>query len=203
MTEGEARAWIADRYPERLTLIERMVAMILAENERQNLISPSTVDRVWSRHVVDSLQLVSLAGEGSGRTWLDIGTGGGFPGLVVAAVWDGPVVLVEPRRRRAEFLTAIAAALELDQVVVRQAKVEKVGHQAHILSARAVAPVAALVEGSRSVALPGARWLLPRGRMDATDEAVLTAQGIMFHVEHSVTEEGSRIVVIREEELAR
>lgn len=203
MTEAEARAWVTVKYPKQEALIERMVAMILAENERQNLISPSTVERVWSRHVVDSLQLVPLAEEANGRTWLDIGTGGGFPGLVVAAVWNGPIILVEPRRRRAEFLAETATALGLDQVVVRQAKVEKVRDQAHIFSARAVAPVAALVEGSRHVALPGARWLLPRGRMDSTDEAVLTAQGIMFHVEHSVTEEGSRVVVIREEELAR
>lgn len=203
MTEDEARDWIVAHYPEALPLLEKMVALILSESERQNLIAPSTVGRVWGRHVVDSLQLAQIAGAGRERTWLDIGTGGGFPGLVVAAVWDGPVILVEPRRRRAEFLTDAAAELGLGKVGVRQAKIEAIRERAHILSARAVAPVATLVEASRGVACPGARWLLPRGRMDATDEAVLSAQGIMFHVEHSVTEEGSRIVVIREEELAR
>jgi 16S rRNA (guanine527-N7)-methyltransferase len=180
-----------------------MVALILEEGERQNLIAPSTIGSIWGRHVVDSLQLVQIAGASEGRTWLDIGTGGGFPGLVVAAVWDGPVILVEPRRRRAEFLEVAAAELGLDNVTVRQVKIEAVRDRAHVFSARAVAPVATLVEASRGVAWPGARWLLPRGRMDATDEAVLAAQGIVFHVEHSVTEEGSRIVVIREEELAR
>lgn len=203
MTEDDARVWIEARYPDALPVLEQMVALILAESGRQNLIAPSTVDSVWGRHVVDSLQLAGLAGADHGRTWLDIGTGGGFPGLVVAAIWNGPMILVEPRRRRADFLQSASRELGLRNVTVRQAKIEAVCDRATILSARAVAPVATLVEASRDVALPGARWLLPRGRMDANDEAVLAAQGIMFHVEHSVTEQGSGIVVIREEELTR
>jgi len=202
MTDEEAHGWINARFPTAVPLLGRLVDSIIAENERQNLIAPSTVATVWSRHVVDSLQLVPLVSGMETETWLDVGTGGGFPGLMVAVVWDGPVILVEPRRRRAEFLHATAREHGLGNVTVRQARVENVAERAMIVSARAVASIPILVDATRHVAMPNARWLLPRGRFDAEEQSVLTASRIVFHVEQSVTEEASRVVVIREEELA-
>ena len=195
MTEDEARVWIEARFPEHVVALERMVALVLAENEQQNLIAPSTTAMVWSRHMVDSLQLIHWANEQG--TWLDVGTGGGFPGLAIAVVRCEPMILVEPRRRRAEFLTKASELLGLSHVTVLQAKVEAVRARADIISARAVAPVATLVEATRHVALPSTRWLLPRGRFEPEEQAALAARGIMFHVEHSATEAGSRIVVIQ------
>src|ERR1700758_1432588 len=77
---------------ETLSRLDRLVEILLERNQITNLIAKSTVPHVWTRHVADSLQLVSLA---QGRTWADLGSGGGFPGLVIAcalAEHDGAVV---------------------------------------------------------------------------------------------------------------
>ncbi|HEX8389483.1 MAG TPA: RsmG family class I SAM-dependent methyltransferase, partial [Sphingomonas sp.] len=125
MTEEEARDWVADRFtPEQRARLDRFAAMVADENGRQNLVSPATLRTIWARHMVDSLQLIDLAP--ADGAWMDIGTGGGFPGLVVGIVRDTAVHLVEPRRRRAEFLSAAADELGLPHVAVHASKVESV-----------------------------------------------------------------------------
>ncbi|RZM33276.1 MAG: 16S rRNA (guanine(527)-N(7))-methyltransferase RsmG, partial [Sphingomonas sp.] len=106
MTEDDAQSWTTERFGAEATeRLNAFVAMVVEEAPHQNLIAPSTIPTIWDRHVVDSLQLIALAGaDTSAKRWLDIGTGGGFPGMVVALVREGPVDLVEPRRRRADFL---------------------------------------------------------------------------------------------------
>ena len=84
------------------TRLERYVALLLEENERQNLIAASTLDDSGNATSLDSAQLVALS---HGRaSWFDIGSGAGLPGMVIAILVGGPVTLVEPRRLRADFL---------------------------------------------------------------------------------------------------
>ena len=71
--------------------------------QRQNLVSASTLDQLWERHILDSAQLVRFEPR-PGASWVDIGSGAGLPGIVIACLVDGPGTLVEPRRLRAEFL---------------------------------------------------------------------------------------------------
>lgn len=196
MTEEEARGWIAERFDaQAVGKLERMVAMVADETTRQNLIAPSTVSTIWSRHMVDSLQLVDLAP--ADGAWVDIGTGGGFPGLAVAIVRDTAVHLVEPRRKRALFLEQAAVALGLPHVTVHASKVEAVSIRAKTISARAVASVAALVEAARHVASRDTVWLLPRGRVGPEELAGLPQHARVFHVEQSLTDPESQIVVLR------
>ena len=196
MTEEEARAWAAERFDgQEVARLERMAALVAEEATRQNLIAPSTLPTIWSRHLVDSLQLVDLAPVDG--AWLDIGTGGGFPGLAIACVRDTAVHLVEPRRKRADFLAQAADALGLPHVVVHASKVESVDARAKTVSARAVAGVAALVEAARHVASRDTVWLLPRGRVDEAELADLPQHARVFHVEQSITDPDSKIVVLR------
>ena len=67
--------------------LEALATLVIAENQRQNLIAQSTIDSLWARHILDSVQLKRFAGKD--ESWLDIGTGGGFPGLAIAAADPG------------------------------------------------------------------------------------------------------------------
>ena len=106
MTEEQARRWLTDELGvprETMARLDRFVAFLTSENERQNLVSRGTLEAVWVRHIVDSAQLLRFA-QSPEAGWLDLGTGAGFPGLIVAALHNGPVVMVEERAKRVEFL---------------------------------------------------------------------------------------------------
>lgn len=197
MTEDEARAWVAAKFDAGIVeVLEHFASLLIDENERQNLIASSTVPLLWSRHIVDSLQLLQLTD--AHAPWLDVGTGGGFPGLVVAVATDAPTMLVEPRKRRAEFLQACVDRLELRHVQVATKRVEAVAFSAAVISARAVDSIANLLRASWHCAKDGTRWLLPRGSVDHADLRQLAARsGKVFHVEQSLTDPYSHIVVIR------
>lgn len=195
MIEEEARNWIAARFG---TAAEARVAtfleMVIAENGRQNLIAPSTVATIWARHAVDSAQLMSLGQAGS---WIDIGTGGGFPGMIVALLRSDPVLMVEPRTRRAAFLQQCVDSLGLAHAQAAASKVESIGAIASTISARAVAPVEKLLRMASSCAKEDTRWLLPRGRLGEADLAFVRHHWRgAFHVEQSLTDQGSSILVL-------
>ena len=78
----------ADVSRETIALLEQYVALLLKENARQNLIARSTTHEIWQRHIADSAQLVPLAPPGT-RSWIDLGSGAGFPGLVAAIMMAG------------------------------------------------------------------------------------------------------------------
>ena len=83
--------------------LEAYASLLKAESARQNLVSAATLDHLWERHILDSAQLVRFEPH-SGASWVDIGSGAGLPGIVVACLIEGPVTLIEPRRLRADFL---------------------------------------------------------------------------------------------------
>jgi 16S rRNA (guanine527-N7)-methyltransferase len=197
MIEQDARQWIIDQHgAERMERVERFLALVAEENEQQNLIAPSTIATIWERHALDSAQLLKLAPAGA-KQWIDVGTGGGFPGMVVALLFDGKVALVEPRRRRADFLERAADACELTNVAVYAAKIEQVDAIGDVISARAVASVEKLLQATAHCATPATRWILPRGRLDPDQlNSLRSNRRMMFHVEHSLTDPASSILVV-------
>ncbi|WP_375391147.1 16S rRNA (guanine(527)-N(7))-methyltransferase RsmG [uncultured Sphingomonas sp.] len=195
MTEDEAKDWIADRFgASAVDGVGAIVTRVIAENQRQNLVSPSTIGSIWNRHAADSAQL-ALLGEPAGL-WIDIGPGGGFPGMIVAMVRAAPMLLIEPRRKRAEFLVEMARDLHLTHVHVMASRVEVVREMATIISARAVASVEKLFDAGQACAMQETRWLLPRGRIEQADLLAIERdwQGT-FHVKQSVTDRTSSILV--------
>ena len=196
MTEDDAKSWIETRYgTPAVDRIGTLLGHVRTEAIRQNLIAPSTFETMWERHVVDSAQLLDHAP--AGGHWLDIGSGAGFPGMVLAALGTHHISLVEPRRRRATFLSDITTALGLEaRVSVYCARVETVRLEADVITARAVASLDNLFAWAAHTATAETRWILPKGK--SAREEVATAKQAwhgMFHVEHSITDPASMIIL--------
>lgn len=176
--------------------IEDYVALLRAAAAEQNLIAPSTMDAIWDRHVLDSAQLVRFAPSPS-ASWLDIGSGAGLPGIIIALLVDGPVTLIEPRRLRVGFLEHAVGHLGLaPRVSILGSKVERIEGRFDVITARAVASLSNLLEISAHLSTRKTTWVLPKGRSARTElaEAQRSWQG-SFHLEPSVTGEDSYIIV--------
>lgn len=179
---------------ETIERLEAYVALLKQESGRQNLVSRPSLDRTWERHIVDSAQLVRFESR-TGASWVDIGSGAGLPGVVIACLVEGRVTMVEPRRLRADFLHKVVDALSLNAKVLC-AKAERVEGKFDVITARAVAPLSQLLEISLHLSTRNSVWVLPKGRNAETElaETMRSWQGA-FHVERSVTDADSLIVV--------
>lgn len=199
MTEDEARAWLVANFDvsrETLDQLNAYSALVREGQTTQNLVSASTLPTFWSRHIIDSAQLVLLAGAGR---WMDIGSGAGVPGIVTAILTRAPTILVESRARRAEFLKETAEKLGLANVTVVASTVQKlVANPVDIITARAVATLPALLEMALPFAHKGTVWLLPKGKSAQSELASLPRawQGD-WDVRASVTDPESQILVGR------
>lgn len=202
MTEDDAKGLIVTRFgADRADQVAAFLRMVEEENLRQNLIAPSTIASMWNRHALDSAQLMFHV-KHSASSWLDIGTGGGFPGIVVAILFDGDVAMVEPRRKRVDFLLSCCERLGLTNAEVSAGKVEALeSGRFDIISARAVASVEKLLQAADHCAKPTTRWILPRGRIDEESVTALRRdRSRMFHVEQSLTDPGSAILIVDRKE---
>ncbi|HET9355334.1 MAG TPA: 16S rRNA (guanine(527)-N(7))-methyltransferase RsmG, partial [Sphingomicrobium sp.] len=141
--------------------LEHYVALLRDAAQSQNLVSRSTLETLWDRHIADSAQLVPLGP--AGGFWADLGSGAGLPGLVVAILTGDPMTLIEPRRLRAEFLRNAVAELGLN-VSVLAAKAQSATGRFDVITARAVAPAGELLGMSAHLAHKGTRFLLMKGR---------------------------------------
>ena len=197
-SEAEARAFCAARTDSAgVARLDRLAEMLADENERQNLVSSASLEAVWQRHFADSLQLLDHAPRQASR-WLDLGSGAGFPGLALAAAVPATtMILVESRKRRAEWLIRAAAALGLKNCRVIGARLENVEtFPAAVITARAFAPLGKLLELSARFSTRDTAWLLPKGRSAAqelADQPVRVRE--MFHVEQSRTDPAGGILV--------
>lgn len=197
--EEDARAWLR-RMPEgdaaAMARLERLVELLAEENQRQNLVSAASLQEVWRRHIADSAQLLPRVPRGT-ASWLDLGTGAGFPGLVVAALRpECEVLLVESRRRRIDWLERVCKELELGRAKVVGMRIEDVPTR-HVgaISARAFAPLDRLLDLSARFSTSDTIWLLPKGRSAQQELQMLQGWNHMFHVEQSLTDPEAGVIV--------
>jgi 16S rRNA (guanine527-N7)-methyltransferase len=188
---------------ETLERLDRFVALLLKWQQTTNLIARSTIPEVWTRHVADSLQLLALAPDA--RVWIDLGSGGGFPGMVIAcAIADVPgaaVHLVESNSKKAAFLREAARVAGVPATIhaIRIEKfVDSFAGPADAVTARAVAPLKLLLDQSVSLIVAGALGIFPKGQ---DVEAELTEASkywkINVNLVPSRTDLMGRIVVVR------
>ena len=183
---------------EKLELLERELRRWQAI---KNLVGPATLDRIWDRHIVDSLQLLDLAPDAT--TWLDLGSGAGFPGLVLAiagAARGLQVHLVESNSRKCAFLRHIAR-LTGASARVHEARLETVVPgfvgKADVVSARALASLPMLLDWTEPLLKAGTMGLFPKGR-DAEIELTEARKKWTFEAEilPSLTDPDARILRI-------
>lgn len=198
-TEGAARDWL-QQLPEcdeaAMCRLEKLVTLLAEENQRQNLVSAASLDEVWRRHIVDSAQLLSFVPRGT-SPWLDLGTGAGFPGLVIASLRpECEVLMVESRARRIDWLERARMALDLLNARVIGKRLEQVETvHAKVISARAFAPLDRLLSLSARFSTSETQWLLPKGRSAKQELKELRGWNHQFHVEQSVTDPQAGIIV--------
>jgi 16S rRNA (guanine527-N7)-methyltransferase len=183
---------------ETLDLLQRYAGLLREESTKQNLVSSSTLDTLWQRHVLDSAQLVKFA-PAPESSWADIGSGAGLPGMVIAILVSGPVLLIEPRRLRADFLRRATAELGLEsRVMVAATKVERVTGAFDVITARAVAELDKLLKISTHLSTRKSLWVLPKGR---SAESELAQARRNWHCDAELvpsrTDPESRILLLR------
>jgi 16S rRNA (guanine527-N7)-methyltransferase len=195
--EGSARAWVAalSDDPRNKTRLEQLVTLLLEANQTQNLVSRSSLSQIWQRHIADSGQLL-LNVPRETNSWLDIGTGAGFPGLVVACLRPNlAITLSEPRARRVAWLRHATEQLKLPRVEVCGQPAERLPQRAYdVISARAVAPLNELIALSARFSTPTTLWRLPKGRNAKQELDGLRGWDHLFHVEQSRTDPSAGII---------
>lgn len=172
----------------------------------KNLVGPGTLDAVWTRHIADSLQLLALVPDAP-QAWLDLGSGAGFPGLVIAiaAPPGSRVHLVESNSRKCAFLRHAARATGAS-AQVHEGRIEDlvsafVG-QVDIVTARALAPLTQLLAWSEPVLSKGPIGLFLKGR-EASSELTEAQRSWRFHYEAIPSRTDSQARILRIADLAR
>ena len=198
---GEGRSQILSAYDvsrETTQALDTYVAQLTRWQTVKNLVGPSTLSEVWSRHIADALQLLALAPDA--KRWIDLGSGAGIPGLILAIAGKErgiQVTLVESNARKCAFLTE-AARLTGAPATVRNARIEAViGAEAgaDIVCARALAALDQLLDWSAPLLKSGTTGLFPKGR-DVQAELTQAAARWTFTYDlvPSRTESDARIV---------
>ena len=205
LAADRARALVlTDVSRETTARLDRFVELLLTWQRTTNLIAPSTVPRLWTRHIADSLQLLDLAPDA--RVWVDLGSGAGFPGLAIACALTGRpgavVHLVESNAKKAAFLReaqrvtgapAVVHALRIENFV------DSFRDRADAVTARALTSLKKLYDQSAPLLGPETLGLFPKGQ---DVEAELTESAKYWNISKltlvpSRTDRTGRIVVVQ------
>jgi 16S rRNA (guanine527-N7)-methyltransferase len=182
---------------ETMERLDAFVRLLREESRNQNLVSAASLANIWQRHVLDSVQLLKWC-PAPATSWIDLGTGAGFPGLLVAALHGCRVTLVEERKLRAEFLRRAALLLGVDvRTDIVASRVERMDRRVFdVISARAFAPLPKLLELGARFSTAKTRWILPKGRNARSElDAALSSWQGDFRIEPSLTDPQAGIIV--------
>lgn len=188
---------------ETLALLDRLVALLLEWQQTRNLIAASTIPNIWTRHVADSFQLLDLAPKA--RLWMDLGSGGGFPGLVLACALKersgAEIHMVESIAKKCAFLQAVTDELSLPaRIHCERAEklIPTVPSRPDVVTARALAALPKLLSLTFPLLKKGALGLFPKGQDVGAELTEASKYWIIEHkLEPSRTDPRARIVVVK------
>ena len=194
MNLPEALARQIDVSRETMDRLAAYVALVKKWQQRVNLVSASTLPDIWMRHIWDSAQLAPLVPAGTGRI-LDVGSGAGFPGLVLAALCDAELHLVESDQKKAVFLQTVIRETGI-RAIVHNRRIESLPPiGADIVTARALASLERLFELLEAQLGPGTRCLFLKGARAKAELAALdTRSDIIRRLYPSLTNSGAFVV---------
>jgi 16S rRNA (guanine527-N7)-methyltransferase len=203
MAEDRARAMaLVPVSREIAARLDRFVALLLQWQTRINLIAPSTIPAIWTRHIADSLQLLELAPQA--KCWVDLGSGGGFPGIPIgcalAGVPGARVHLVESNAKKAAFLREAVRHIGAP-AIVHPVRIEEFmrnfSERPDVVTARALAPLQDLLALAEPLLKTGAKGLFPKGQ-DVDAELTLASKcwSMQMELVPSKTDPRARIVVV-------
>lgn len=182
---------------ETLARLQVYADMLADWQTRMNLVGPATLADVWHRHLLDSAQLAAFAEDLPQSSWLDVGSGAGFPGLVLAILGAGHVHLVDATAKKCRFLEAVASATGVAATVtVHNARIEDLSpFSPQFITSRACAPLARLIPWAYRFQGKDTRWLLLKGQ-DIENELTEAAKSWTFDiaVHESLTDPRGRVV---------
>ena len=183
MNLPEALAGQIDVSRETMDRLAAYVALVEKWQQRVNLVSASTLPDIWMRHIWDSAQLAPLVPAGTGRI-LDVGSGAGFPGLVLAALCDAELHLVESDQKKAVFLQTVIRETGI-RAIVHNRRIESLPPiGAGIVTARALASLDRLLELLEAQLVPGTRCLFLKGARAESELAALDTRSDIIHRLH-------------------
>ena len=183
--------------------LQIFVGLLAKWNAAINLVSPASLAEVWTRHVADSAQVLDVAPIRRAR-WLDMGSGAGFPGIVIALITaDTPnaveMTLVESDKRKAAFLSTVSRETGVP-MIIQAARIEAVAPQnADTVSARALAPLVRLCSfAERHLAPHGAALFLKGGRYDAEIAEARRTWSFALDIRRSSTDPAGVVLIMKD-----
>ncbi len=174
--------------------------LLIRWNARINLVAQADEATLWSRHVLDSMQLLQVVPPGGGPI-LDLGAGAGFPGMVLAIATGRPTHLVESDKRKAAFLAEACRVLGLPNVQIWPIRIEAASPPpASVLTARALAPLPDLLAYAHRLLAPDGVAIFPKGRT-VQDELTAAAQAWTMRVERFASRTDPTAAILRLSEI--
>jgi 16S rRNA (guanine527-N7)-methyltransferase len=188
---------------ETIAKLEQYAALVVRWNPHINLVSKSTIPDIWNRHIVDSVQLFQYAGSKL-ENWLDIGSGGGFPGVVMAVIAQEKAPLtrftfIESDQRKATFLRTAARELGLLVNILAERVEDASPQSANIVTARALAPLTELFPYLQRHLAQDGRAILPKGKT-FEDEIQAARLDWRFEIKSypSMTDAQAKILIVKD-----
>jgi 16S rRNA (guanine527-N7)-methyltransferase len=175
--------------------------LLLRWNARINLVSRADIEHVWRRHIEDSLQLVTLIPPGTASA-IDLGSGAGFPGLILAIATDIPFTLIEADQRKAAFLREAARLTQAPATVLARRIEGLSAAAAPLVTARALAPLTNLLGLAAPLLAEGGVCLFPKGET-AEIEIEAAAAAWTMRIERHISRTDRNGVILRISEVAR
>ena len=194
MRPPESIAAMLDVSRETMRMLETYVALVETWQQRVNLVSPASLPDIWMRHIWDSAQLALHISDAAPRL-VDVGSGAGFPGIVLAILTDAECHLVESDQKKAIFLSTVIRECGLKAHVHNQRVESLPCLEASIITARALAPLDRLLPLLATQLRPGTRCLFLKGAQAESELAALgNPANLAWRLHPSLTNPDSSVI---------